>query len=245
MKRSTPSKSVSGASQSKSSEKQVVSTPVQEVVVSETQPKPSARKTKKPAKEVQSTVDVIPSPSVGPPPTPSVSLEKVSEPVPPSLGEHLDAELASVPADDLEVKCASYVNALRDVVNRVSELKTEYKAIERLWLKRLKNVSKYGKKKKSTGARAPSGFVKPTLISDELASFLGKTPGTEMARTEVTREINVYIRQNGLQDSSNGRKINADPALSALLRLSPSDELTYFNLQKYMSSHFPKTVVVA
>jgi chromatin remodeling complex protein RSC6 len=65
-----------------------------------------------------------------------------------------------------------------------------------------------------------------------------------MARTEVTREINVYIRTNKLQDVQNGRRINADTALSALLKLSPGDELTYFNLQKYMSGHFPKAPVV-
>ena len=61
-----------------------------------------------------------------------------------------------------------------------------------------------------------------------------------MARTEVTREINAYIRSNKLQDSDNGRKINADAALSKLLKLKKSDELTYFNLQRYMSPHFAK-----
>ena len=86
--------------------------------------------------------------------------------------------------------------------------------------------------------------MKPTKISDELASFLNKPTGTEMARTEVTREINQYIRANQLQDATNGRKINADQKLSTLLQLPAEDELTYFNLQKYMSVHFPKTPVV-
>ena len=61
-----------------------------------------------------------------------------------------------------------------------------------------------------------------------------------MARTEVTREINAYIRANNLQDKDNGRKINADTKLTSLLKLSPGDELTYFNLQKFMSPHFAK-----
>ena len=86
--------------------------------------------------------------------------------------------------------------------------------------------------------------MKPTKISVELAKFLGKPEGSEMARTEVTREINKYIRANDLQDSSNGRKINPDAKLRGLLQVPTSDDLTYFNLQKYLSKHFPKTPAV-
>ena len=61
-----------------------------------------------------------------------------------------------------------------------------------------------------------------------------------MARTEVTREINGYIRTNNLQDKTNGRKINPDKSLAALLKIGSGEELTYFNLQRYMSPHFAK-----
>jgi hypothetical protein len=87
-----------------------------------------------------------------------------------------------------------------------------------------------------------SGFVKPSLISDELAIFLGKPIGTEMARTVVSSEINTYINANGLQDPRNGRKINPDEKLRTLLRLSDGDELTYVNLQKFMKPHFTKRI---
>ena len=63
-----------------------------------------------------------------------------------------------------------------------------------------------------------------------------------MARTEVTREINKYIQENNLKDPSNGRKILADAKLKVLLNLN-DEELTYFNLQKFMSPHFPKPQV--
>ena len=86
--------------------------------------------------------------------------------------------------------------------------------------------------------RRPSGFVTPTKISDELAKFLGKPVGTEMARTEVSRHINTYIRAHNLQDPKNGRTINPDAKLRALLTIGENDELTYFNLQKYMKHHF-------
>ena len=104
----------------------------------------------------------------------------------------------------------------------------------------LKQAAKAGRKKRKTGNRAPSGFVKPTAISKELANFLNKPSGTEMARTEVTREINNYIRQHKLQDPKNGRHILADSKLRKLLKLKKDDELTYFNLQRYMSPHFAK-----
>ena len=81
------------------------------------------------------------------------------------------------------------------------------------------------------------------MISEELADFLGKVHGTEMARTSVSKEINQYIRTNNLQDKDNGRQINADVKLSTLLKLNSDDVLTYFNLQKFMKHHFVKVVV--
>lgn len=87
--------------------------------------------------------------------------------------------------------------------------------------------------------RPPSGFAKPALISDSLCQFLGRPSGTEMARTEVTKELTQYIKQHSLQDSENKRRINCDSALKSLLNVSDSDEVTYFNLQRYMKIHFP------
>jgi chromatin remodeling complex protein RSC6 len=123
----------------------------------------------------------------------------------------------------------------------ISSLKSEFRALEKKWARELKAAQKQSsKRKRKAGNRAPSGFVKPTRISDELAKFLEKPAGTEMARTEVTRDVNKYIRTNNLQDKENGRKINPDSKLAALLKLKKTDELTYFNLQKYMSHHFAK-----
>ena len=83
-----------------------------------------------------------------------------------------------------------------------------------------------------------SEFTIPILISDELATFLGKPAGTEMSRCEVSKELNTYIRENGLQDTENNRKINADEKLRKLLGLTNEDELTCFNLHKYLKHHF-------
>jgi chromatin remodeling complex protein RSC6 len=135
-----------------------------------------------------------------------------------------------------------FLAKLNQLSGVITALKSEYRTIEKKMVRELKLAQKNGaKRKRKTGNRAPSGFVKPTLISDELANFLEKPSGTEMARTDVTREINKYIRAHDLQDKSNGRKINPDIKLSSLLKLNDTDELTYFNLQKYMSIHFQKS----
>lgn len=88
-----------------------------------------------------------------------------------------------------------------------------------------------------------TGFVKPSRISDELAEFLGKAIGSEIPRTVVSKEINAYIIAHRLQDPINGRKINPDEKMRKLLKITEEDELTYFNLQKYMKHHFIKPVV--
>ena len=148
-----------------------------------------------------------------------------------------------VSADDgvLLQQTNDFMSKLQGVAQQFSQLRTEFRSLEKQWTRSLKTAHKANsKRKRKTGNRSPSGFVKPTLISSELAAFLGKENGSEMARTEVTREINKYIRANDLQDKENGRKINPDAKLTKLLKLTKTDELTYFNLQRYMSPHFAK-----
>jgi upstream activation factor subunit UAF30 len=143
----------------------------------------------------------------------------------------------------VEEQSLEFLAKLQQMSSLISALKTEFRGLEKKWSRELKSVKKQSnKRKRKAGNRAPSGFVKPTRISDELASFLGKEKGSEMARTAVTRDINTYIRTHNLQDSNNGRKINPDAKLASLLKLGAADELTYFNLQRFMSPHFAKSV---
>lgn len=129
---------------------------------------------------------------------------------------------------------------LQQLTVQANSIKSEFKNIEKHMNKELKTIQKNSKLRKKSTTRSPSGFVKPTPISEELATFLNKEKGSQMARTDVTREINAYIRAHNLQDKQNGRKIIPDPKLAKLLKLDSKDELTYFNLQKYMSPHFHK-----
>ena len=142
---------------------------------------------------------------------------------------------------DLTLQSTEFLAKLNQLGSLLASLKTEYRSLEKKWTRELKTAQKsQAKRKRKSGNRQPSGFVKPTKISDELANFLEKPIGSEMARTDVTREINKYIRSHNLQDKENGRKINPDDKLQTLLKLKKTDELTYFNLQRYMSPHFYK-----
>jgi chromatin remodeling complex protein RSC6 len=134
---------------------------------------------------------------------------------------------------------------VQQIASLLSSLKSDLKNVEKNYTRDMKAAQKASaKKRRNNGNRKPSGFVKPTRISDELASFLGKPVGTEMARTEVSKEINAYINTNSLQDKTNGRKIIPDAKLTQLLKIEKDDELTYFNLQRFMKHHFIKAEVV-
>lgn len=194
---------------------------------------------------VESAAPIVAEKKVKKPKTPKVETEVAVTPVPaPVVEETVSAAPVAADVDNsILEQSTEFFAKLQQIGTMIATLKNEYKSLERKWTRELKTAQKQtNKRKKRAGSRAPSGFVKPTRISDELASFLGKDKGSEMARTDVTREINTYIRAHKLQDKDNGRKINPDSKLASLLKLKKTDELTYFNLQKYMSPHFAKSV---
>lgn len=199
-------------------------------VVAQEEPK-SAKKVEEPKKE-----KVTKSKSK----TPEV-VEAAPVPVPEPVV--LENVVVKTDSDETAVidSFGEFLTKFQSLMTGFSSLKTELKALEKTTIRQLKVVKKLSGKKKRKGTRAPSGFVKPSPISDELAAFLGKDKGVEMARTDVTREINNYIKANNLQDKQNGRKINPDTALCKLLNITNDINLTYFNLQRYMGPHFPKS----
>ena len=162
----------------------------------------------------------------------------------PAVVEGADAAAAPVAEVDGAVSTALYGSVLTKLQSAQAilvSLRSEVNELKRQHARELRAANKANKRRKTNANRAPSGFVKPTLISNELAAFLGKPEGSVLARTEVTREVNAYIRTQKLQDKDNGRKINPDAKLLKLLKLKKGDELTYFNLQKYMAAHFAKS----
>jgi chromatin remodeling complex protein RSC6 len=178
------------------------------------------------------------------PRTKKVAAPKVEVSETPVVDAAAPAATAATDASALPLKMNEYSAKLQQLVGLLSTLKNDFKTLEKVVSREMKAAQKASsKKRRNNGNRKPSGFVKPTRISDELAGFLGKTIGTEMARTDVSKELNAYIQTHGLQDKANGRKINPDPKLAKLLKISKEDELTYFNLQRFMKHHFIKAEV--
>ena len=155
--------------------------------------------------------------------------------------------VAETPAADTTVdtnaKLAEYGTKINQVSTLLAAMKADYKSLEKSIAKDLKNASKSKKSKKSSVPnpnRQLSGFVKPSVVSDDLLAFVGKEKGTMMSRVEVSKEITAYIEKNGLKDKENGRQINPDAKLTKLLQIGAGEVLTYFNLQRYLKIHFVK-----
>ncbi len=130
---------------------------------------------------------------------------------------------------------------LRTLQTTLKELTVYTQKLEKRVARDQKAVQKRvnGKRRRATTSGQPSGFSKPGPVSDELRSFLKLGKDEMIARTDVTKRINAYCKEKGLQGEKDKRVLNADKPLRTLLRLGKGDELTFFNLQKYMKIHFP------
>lgn len=179
---------------------------------------------------------------------PKAAAKAAAAPAPVAAPAKVEVE-AAAPAVEAEASVSSSYTAiltqLQSVQSTVASLRAQVRELEKQHARELRTANKANKRRKPATDRTPSGFRKPTTISDELAAFLGKPVGSVLSRTDVTREINAYIREHKLQDSGNGRNINPDAKLKKLLKLKAGEELTYFNLQRYMSPHFAKSVPAA
>ena len=138
-------------------------------------------------------------------------------------------------------------NQFEQLVTQLNQMKTQITGIQQNIKQLDKNVKKQMKclkkeviKTKNKGNRQPSGFAKPSKVTKELCEFMNKAEGTEIARTEVTRALVAYIKENKLENTTNSKIISPDEKLKTLLDLNDSDELTYFTIQKYMNKHFVK-----
>lgn len=118
----------------------------------------------------------------------------------------------------------------------ITTLQKEVKQLEKKSNKKIKNLKHQLEKKKR--AKKPSGFAKPTKISNELCEFLEKPFGSEVARTEVTQYLISYIKENELQNNVNKQCITPDEKLQLLLDVSKDEKVTFFNIQGHMNKHF-------
>ena len=153
------------------------------------------------------------------------------------------AETQELSLDKYTSQFTSLISELQQWRSNITNMIANVRSLQRSVEKEMRNSSKKSKKQLNKPKREPSGFAKPSLLSDELCKFVGKPKGSLMARTEVTKFITGYIKDHNLQDTEFKRRILPDNKLNKLLKVPKSQELTYFNLQTYMKTHFPKPAV--
>ena len=170
--------------------------------------------------------------------------DSVSEPVAEANSNDVVENSPENGVEALSGEFKKVLATLGDLSGSLKQITSEVRKLEKRSTKEIREATKKGKKKAvkdvSKPKRAPSGFAKPSPISEELCQFLGKKHGTEMARTEVTKHVTGYIKEKGLQNPDNKRQILPDDKLKKLLNAQDGDTITYFNLQKFMKHHFPK-----
>jgi len=146
---------------------------------------------------------------------------------------------------DTEVKAVTTrLLALREMV---SELVTESKRLEKKSTKLQKLADKRRKRKAAVeGEEAKparvSIFQIPTDISPQLCAFLGRPAGSQESRSNVTKFVTTYVKEQNLK---NKHDINPDAKLRSLLNVKADEKLTYFNLQKYLNPHYLKKAPVS
>jgi chromatin remodeling complex protein RSC6 len=207
-------------------------------VVKKAEEAPAAAPVAAPAPVVEKKVEAAPAPVV----------EAVAAPA---------AEAAAAPATEggalgsaSEEKLKVLAAKIAELSNALKEAANEMKVLQRQVAKDFKEAAKAqrsrrGRRQPVVGGaekakRSPSGFAKPTGLTDALCTFLGLPSGTQLARTDVTKKITEYIKTHNLQNPENKKIIIPDATLGALLE-NGSSEVTYFNLQKFLKVHFVKT----
>lgn len=166
--------------------------------------------------------------------TPKMPEQVVAAPAPvvedkPVSGD--DVVVAS-PLTDLASKIGVLSSAVKDAQVALKVLTKEYE--------RMKKLVEKTERKRANARTQPSGFAKPTKISDEMCDFLGVPRGTELSRTDVTRKINAYVKEHNLNKPDNKRIILPDPKLKKILGVNGNEEVSFFVLQRYIKNHFIK-----
>ena len=185
---------------------------------------------------VEETAPVVEETPAEPAPAPAPVVEE-SSPV--------STEQSSEDVTEQEVAFEGLCTMVIDLQQQLRALNTQIKQLQKSYKKEVKELKRKCKKPKKgaegSKKRAPSGFAKPTYLSTKLCKFLDVPSDTMLARTEVTRKVNAYIKEHGLQNPKNKKEILADKSLKNILILEKGVPLTYFNLQKAIKTNFSST----
>ena len=131
-----------------------------------------------------------------------------------------------------------YISEMEAIQTEIAALRKDVTALTKLVRKiRTHQEDPTGEKVKERTKN--NGFNRPMKISADLKEFLGIEEDT-MSRSAVTRKINEYVKTNGLKHPDNGRILILDEKLTKLLKPPEGVQVTYLNVQKYLSPHYTK-----
>jgi len=147
---------------------------------------------------------------------------------------------ASDEPNEIDDQFSTVLSTLSQFKSQIMTLSVQLKGLEKTVKKEIKQNKRLITKKQSKGSRKPSGFAEASPISKDLCDFLGKVQGATVARTEVTKFVCNYVKENSLANTDNKRVIKPDDKLKNLLGTDDDTVVTYFNIQRFMNKHFIK-----
>ena len=129
--------------------------------------------------------------------------------------------------------------SLETIQTELAALRNDIKNLTKL-IRKVKNTQEDPDGEKAKARAANNGFNRKQDVSPKLRAFLELPEGELISRSEVTKFINKYITEKGLKHPDNGRQIILDDKLRDLLTPPADVQVTYLNLQKYLSPHYVK-----
>jgi chromatin remodeling complex protein RSC6 len=128
---------------------------------------------------------------------------------------------------------------METVLTEIASLRNELKSLTKI-VRKIRTHQEDPSGEKAKARAVNNGFNRALEISPKLREFLGLDADESVSRSEVTRRINKYITENGLKHPDNGRMIILDAKLIDLLAPPEGVQVTFLNIQKYLSPHYVK-----
>ena len=129
--------------------------------------------------------------------------------------------------------------SLENIQTEIAALRNDIKNLAKL-VRKVKSTQEDPDGEKAKKRAENNGFNRKQEITPKLREFLGLAGDELISRSEVTKFINKYITEKGLKHPDNGRQIILYDKLRALLSPPADVQVTYLNLQKYLSPHYVK-----